>query len=217
MVVTKSNYSIDHFHDARTVGVRKDGKVKGRLLNLRTAMSQPMIDGSVMEFGVWRGKTTNRIAQRFLHDSIWAFDSFEGLPEDWHKKSEGKIKHRAGHFALTDKDWPTFHPNVRLVKGWFKDTLPVWIQQHHDMVKFLHVDCDLYSSTATVLQCLESRIRPGTIVVFDEFYPWNDVEEYPLWHQGEYLALQQWVEQHDRAFEVVCRSLHQQVTVRISR
>jgi hypothetical protein len=44
------------------------------------------------------------------------------------------------------------------------------------------VDCDLYSSTKTIFRLFRDRIRPGTVIVFDEFF------NYPGWQRGEYKA-----------------------------
>jgi hypothetical protein len=52
-------------------------------------------------------------------------------------------------------------------------------------VAFVHVDCDLYSSTKEILESLGDRFRPGTMIVFDEYY------NYPDWLWHEYKA---WLE-----------------------
>ena len=51
----------------------------------------------------------------------------------------------------------------------------------------LHVDCDLYSGTKTILKETGHLIRPGTIVLFDEYF------NYPSWRQHEYKAWQEFV------------------------
>ena len=55
-------------------------------------------------------------------------------------------------------------------------------------VAFIHVDCDLYSSTKTIFSLLSDRIVPGTIILFDEYF------NYPNWQQHEYKALQEFVD-----------------------
>ena len=52
---------------------------------------------------------------------------------------------------------------------------------------FIHVDCDLYESTRCVLELLEDRIVPGTIIVFDEYF------NYPNWQEHEFRAFQELV------------------------
>jgi hypothetical protein len=51
----------------------------------------------------------------------------------------------------------------------------------------MHVDCDLYSSTKSVLNALGAQLVPGSVIVFDEY--WN----YPGWRQHEHRAFQELV------------------------
>ena len=82
--------------------------------------------GIVMEFGVWKGKSINCIADALPDEKIYGFDSFEGLPEDWYKKEEHKTgeesnKHIKGWFALDNL--PPVRSNVELVKGFYDVSL----------------------------------------------------------------------------------------------
>jgi O-methyltransferase len=38
------------------------------------------------------------------------------------------------------------------------------------------VDCDMYSSTRTVLSFLESRLKHGMIVAFDDYFCWSSTQ-----------------------------------------
>jgi Macrocin-O-methyltransferase (TylF) len=51
----------------------------------------------------------------------------------------------------------------------------------------MHLDADLYSSTKTVLDAFRERIRPGTVIVFDEYY------NYPNWREHEFRAFQEFI------------------------
>lgn len=64
---------------------------------------------------------------------------------------------------------PKVRENVRLIEGWFDDTLPQFIKDHSEDCSFIHVDCDVYSSTKTIFQFLNNKIK-NTIIVFDEFF-----------------------------------------------
>jgi hypothetical protein len=55
-------------------------------------------------------------------------------------------------------------------------------------IAFMHVDCDLYSSTKTIFEFLGDAIGPGTVILFDEYF------NYPNWEQHEYKAFQEFSE-----------------------
>ena len=38
----------------------------------------------------------------------------------------------------------------------------------------INVDCDIYSATLFVLGTLDRFFRPGTVIIFDDFYSMND-------------------------------------------
>jgi len=54
-------------------------------------------------------------------------------------------------------------------------------------IGFLHVDCDLYSSTRTVLFELRKRLINGTVIQFDEFWKYPGYEEHEIKAFAEFL------------------------------
>ena len=75
---------------------------------------------------------------------------------------------------------------------------------------FLHVDCDLYSSTVTIFEALGKRLQPGAIVLFDEYYNFH------RWQQHEFRAFQEFVARTRVQYEYIAFSVTgQQVAVRI--
>lgn len=160
-------------------------------------------DGLVCEFGVWRGTTINFIAS-LTEQPIYGFDSFEGLPEFW------RDGFNRGRFRVSRL--PKVRQNVHLIKGWFNESLPPFLQAHQKPAKFLHVDCDLYSSTKTVLDLFRDRITPGTVIVFDEFF------NYPGWQKGECQAFKEFIASTSLSYEWLgyCR-FHEQAAVRIKK
>jgi predicted O-methyltransferase YrrM len=135
-------------------------------------------NGLICEFGVFSGCSINHIAMQ-VNQTVYGFDSFEGLPERWR---DGFDK---AHFKVTHL--PKVHSNVTLVKGWFDRTLPEFLQEHVEPINFMHVDCDLYSSTKTIFELCANRIISGTVIVFDEYF------NYDGWENGEYKAFQEFV------------------------
>ena len=134
--------------------------------------------GLVLEFGVDSGRTINFIAER-VAGTVYGFDSFDGLPEDW------RPDFPLGSFRRSAL--PEVRDNVVLAVGWFDATLPDFIRAHPAPVAFLHVDCDLYSSTRTILHYLRGGITTGTVIVFDEYF------NYVGWRHHEYKAFQEFI------------------------
>lgn len=161
-----------------------------------------LVGGLVLEFGVFSGRTINQLARWLKPATIWGFDSFEGLPEDWTARMP------RGFFARSSLPW--VRANVRLVQGWFDQTLPRFLVHNTDPIRLLHMDADLYSSTHTVLNLLQPRLRSGTVIIFDEYM------NYPGWQQDEFRAWQEFVQLNQVKYEYIGRvSRHQQVAVRI--
>jgi hypothetical protein len=105
---------------------------------------------------------------------------------------------------------PEVRPNVHLIKGWFDQSLPVFLESHPEKVDFLHIDSDLYSSARTVLTLLRDRIEPGTAIVFNEFF------NYPGWKNGEYKAFNEFISQTGLGYEWLSYCCYdEQVAVRI--
>lgn len=120
--------------------------------------------GMLCEFGVCTGNSTNLIAQKVNPREVYGFDSFEGLPDDW---VIGNICVPKGFLAV-DSGRLQFEPNVRLVKGFFNESLPRFMQEKSEPIAFLHIDCDTYQSTVDILKYTSPRFQVGTIIVFDE-------------------------------------------------
>ena len=51
----------------------------------------------------------------------------------------------------------------------------------------IHIDCDLYSSTRTVLTLLRGRMVPGTLLVFDELFNYPGYEQHEIKAFYEFL------------------------------
>lgn len=128
--------------------------------------------GTALEFGVHTGRTLRRIVEGMPAGSrVVGFDSFDGLPEFW----------RDGFGPGTFRTKPPVVPGAELVVGLFDATLPAW-PVPGDVV-LVHVDCDLYSSTRTVLEHIGPHLAPGALIVFDEFhgYPGAEAHEARAW------------------------------------
>jgi hypothetical protein len=124
-------------------------------------VSNKAINGLFLEFGVAGGTTVTKIANVNPDKKVYGFDSFKGLPEPWEFHPQG----------LFVRDAPPDVPgNVELIIGMFQDTLGSFLVTHQEPVAFVHIDCDLYSSTKFVLDQLRPRLVEGTVIAFDEVY-----------------------------------------------
>jgi hypothetical protein len=133
------------------------------------------------EFGVENGTSARYFLKHLPDDGIfYLFDSFEGLPEAWQGKPKGHRKSIG--VPVFDDD------RVKVVKGWFSDTLPL-----EDTLGFVHIDCDLYSSTKEVLEGI--NVTSGTVILFDELFGYDGYENH------EYRALCE----YDRPYRFIGR------------
>jgi hypothetical protein len=174
--------------------------------------------GMVLEFGVFQGRSLGWIAECLKTKTAYGFDTFTGLPEDWdYSERPGAKKFPVGHFDTTVLGIGPMPGNVKLVKGLFQDTLPGFLASHPGPVGLVHVDSDLYSSAAYVLEALNDRIVPGTVVAFDELFDMHrqDALIYDRWREGEWKAMNEWIDRHGRVVEPVLRTAEFQGVVRV--
>jgi hypothetical protein len=146
---------------------------------LAHALSLVQSPGLFLEFGVATGRTISQIALHSQARQIFGFDSFEGLPDSW------RLGFPKGVFSGPA---PPVPPNVSLIQGWFSETLPQFVIEHSEPVAFLHIDCDLYSSTKCIFDSLQSQIGPGCVMVFDEYF------NYPGWEAHEHKAFKELID-----------------------
>jgi predicted O-methyltransferase YrrM len=169
---------------------------------LRYALSQVTLDGAFLEFGVFNGGTARFIAKLLGQRQLHGFDSFEGLPEAWTGFDLGsRAFSRQGRL-------PRVPSNVTLHKGWFNDTIPKWKADHPGRLAFVHIDCDIYSSTKSILDLLADRIEPGTVIVFDEYF------NFPNWEAHEHKAFYEYLAANRVAYEPLAYA-RQQLAVKI--
>jgi len=149
----------------------------------------PLAGKLFLEFGVYKGDSINRFAD-LMPDATWyGFDSFVGLPEAWNLGAKTGAFSRGGVL-------PVVYGNVKLIKGFFEQTLPEFVAAHRDeAIAILHIDCDLYSATKTVLSLTRPLLKHGTIIIFDELI------NYQGWQDGEYKALMEFTAEQKLRFE----------------
>jgi len=151
------------------------------------------------EFGVWRGEAFKHLIKTFKKG--YGFDTFEGLPEDWHNEkagtysSEGNIPNVAGG---------------EFIVGKFEDTLPEFFATKRAMASIINFDADLYSSTICALNFSKPVIDEHTILIFDEFIINKN------WEEDEFKALEEFCYNNHFKYEVLAISFFtKQAAVRL--
>ena len=166
------------------------------------AINKIIIDGHIAEFGVFTGESINFLSQCLYPKEIVGFDSFSGLKEDF------ILDCPKGSFDLNGI-LPRINENVKLVQGYFSESLPQWLEQNPGVFSFLNIDCDTYESTSTVLNLIgPTRIVPGTIILFDEYFGFYG------WEKCEFKAWQEYCKANNIKYKYLAIS-HLQVLVEV--
>jgi tetratricopeptide (TPR) repeat protein len=151
------------------------------------------------EFGVWRGEAFKYLIKTFKKG--YGFDTFEGLPEDWHNEKSGTY--------TSDGNIPKIEGGEFIV-GKFEDTLPGFFSEPRPKASIINFDADLYSSTICALNFSKPVIDRHTILIFDEFI----INE--NWEQDEYKALEEFCSKNNYTYEVMAISFFtKQVAVKL--
>jgi O-methyltransferase len=156
-----------------------------RLRNLRELMSHTIseqVPGDFVETGAWRGGACiymRAVLKVFgiVDRSIWVADSFAGLPRPdptrYPTQDQGDMHHTFTELAVSleavqenFRKYDLLDDQVKFLKGWFKDTLPV---APIDRIAILRLDGDMYASTMDALQALGHKVSPGGFVIVDDF------------------------------------------------
>jgi len=133
-----------------------------------------------LEFGVYKGDSINTFSNYLLHKNliIYGFDSFEGLEEEWITDSYNPV----GTFSLNKKT-PKVNKNVKLIAGKVQTTLENFLKKNsQDKIAFAHMDMDTYTPTKYVLDKIKPLLAKGSVILFDEFYGYQN------WEKHEYKA-----------------------------
>ncbi len=176
--------------------------ITGSILDtFKIAIEAAKNEGLVLEFGVRHGNSIRQLAT-LSNQAVHGFDSFEGLPEAWHDEGKGSYS--------TKGVIPKVPVNVTLHKGWFDETLPQFLAKNDEPIRLINIDCDIYSSTKTILDLLAPRIHKGTVIIFDEYIGNQH------WREDEFKAFQEAVKANHWQYEYLAFSFFtKQVVVKI--
>jgi hypothetical protein len=166
--------------------------------------------GDYLEFGVYNGTSLTGVyrevvAQNLPHVRLFGFDSFQGFPPNAAAEDEGRwqpgrccspLDFTVAALEAEGVDLS----RVKLVPGWFCDTLNATTRREHQITKasVIMVDCDLYSSTKEALEFCAPLIVDEAVLIFDE---WT-ITRSPDKVLGEKKAFLEFLEEH-RHFSAV--------------
>jgi len=162
------------------------------------------ITGDYLEFGSF-GATTFRLAydqahRRKVPRHLWAFDSFEGLPQaasalDNHPKwNQGSLRMDLPAFHRTCRAHGMKEKDYTTIQGYYEDTLTkLGPTDAPTDVALVYIDCDMYSSTKTVLDFLTPRLKHGMVIAFDDYFCWSADQL-----SGERRAMLEWMATNPR-------------------
>lgn len=146
---------------------------KFRLGALMGYLKAKALTGPILEFGVYGGNSLSHMytinRSLGLSNQFIGFDSFAGLPssEDCWEKGTYHCSLQECQNALLQEGCT----DVQLISGLYDITLTSDLKKSLKLTSpsLIHIDCDLYSSTKTVLAWCEDLIKSETIICFDEF------------------------------------------------
>ena len=139
------------------------------------------VQGDLIETGVWRGGAVIFMrailnAYGVTDRSVWAADSFEGLPRPNAKKYAADARdkfHTHSELAVSlDEVRENFRRyglldgQVQFLKGWFRDTLPT---APIERLAVMRLDGDMYESTMDALVHLYPKLSVGGYVIIDDY------------------------------------------------
>lgn len=127
---------------------------------------------------------------------FFGFDSFKGLPKpegidlNHHLFKEGRYDCSKEEFVKIIKRAKLDLSKIKLVEGFYEDSLTQEIKQKLDLNKaaIVMIDCDLYKSTIKVLNFITDLLQEGTIIIFDD---WFNYKSNP--NKGEQKACYEWL------------------------
>jgi O-methyltransferase len=155
-----------------------------RLDNLQHCVEDVLernIPGDFIEAGVWRGGAAIFVkALLDLHGedgrSVWLADSFTGPPKPNpvdYPNDPDDLLHTISFLSVSAQEvsanfqrYGLLDERVRLVPGYFKDTLPGLADQTWALIR---LDGNLYESTMDGLVHLYPRLAPGGYLIIDDF------------------------------------------------
>lgn len=158
--------------------------------------------GAYLEFGVGKGRSAVSALRAYTRAGVCSrfvlCDSFEGLPR-LEGPDAGSAQFKQGDYAFSleqvaalfaEREVDGLAP-ITCVQGWFGPSTRAGVEEALQGIApvVLHVDVDLYESTRIVLASVGDLLKPGAVVLFDDWNCFNASNRY-----GERRATREWLE-----------------------
>ena len=175
----------------RTLADLRQHKIRGHTLLWEASRlprpSRQDSDELLLDLGVWLGWSTRLISDG-SDRTVYGFDTFEGLVEDWQIDDQAVIKR--GTFSLAEPLAQRFIRDtgvslrdgvpdalgrqVQFIKGSTYETLdPFLADRPAAPIRLFHMDLDTYESCLHGLETCKDHFVEGSILVFDEYLVTN--------------------------------------------
>jgi hypothetical protein len=173
-----------------------DYERRKNLWRLVRLLDRNQVSGDLVELGVCNGGTLGVLAYAANHFKLrrltWGYDSFEGLPEPSARDGQAAYEYSLGKASgklvsinkcvgslevveeLLFEQLKLKPESIRLVKGWFQDTL---VQPFNRPIALLHLDGDWYDSVKLCLDKLYDQVAAGGYIVLDDYGYWQGCRE----------------------------------------
>ncbi|WP_448561051.1 class I SAM-dependent methyltransferase [Trichothermofontia sp.] len=147
------------------------------------------LSGNFVECGTYKGGVAamlGTVIKRYSAQprKVYAFDTFEGMPEPKEIDKRGNIPANRTGFGAGTLKAPIAENIARIcqlldvqdivipVKGLFAQTLPIYKSAVGD-ISLLHADADWYESTMDIFSHLYTQVIENGIIQVDDYYTWE--------------------------------------------
>ena len=126
--------------------------------------------GQVLDFGVATGESTMMLGNALMNTQnrkVVGFDAFLGIRDAWSKPDRPSGAMSLGGVVPAHL---VSHEKVEVRVGWVEDTLPLFLRERPEGAGLVHLDMDVFPPTKFVLEALGPVLRPGSLLVFDDYF-----------------------------------------------
>tara|TARA_B100000902_G_C27157632_1_gene837030 strand:- start:365 stop:1006 length:642 start_codon:yes stop_codon:yes gene_type:complete len=130
------------------------------------------IKGDYIEFGIFKGKSlyhSFKTASKLKISNkvtFWGLDSFEGFPVENHEF------YKSTNFKSSKSKVSKFfnkYENIRIIDGYFEDTLSSNETKEIKNISFAFIDCDIFESAEVAFNFIKNKMTKGGFIMIDDF------------------------------------------------